>query len=541
MGYRTTIKNINSLGHLIEGNVITFLQQSFSSDEMLQTNIEILDRLVKRTSEQIFTSDRYWRGQNEDLENLRQDWNRMRHDWERVGEYWYMSIRRFQGDDYIENIEKFIREHVDLVDYLQRISRLFFRCKVKAILLPGFEYDNRINKLLTKKDVLEKIVKIHPGDTALIIQFEELFNKVDIAILNVFSKFEKALLQLDNWPGVFLWSKYDSLFLPINSEEELYEIFNVIKYEDNSFNFLRARFERRHKQKKFAYLFHLSDLHFGNKLAEKRTVRIIRILEEQIGKLEDTSIAIPLITGDLMQSPCNTSKQSYLQFSELLQSKGFEKPIHILGNHDVDTGGIIKLLSKQKSIISSLSNTSKIEIFESLQLAIIKFDSNTGGELAQGLIGNDQLMEIGNEIDALKNKDTLTFIAILHHHPKVIENPDWYARDWYESLLGTLKFDKTMKLIDADLFLEWIQKRGIKYILHGHKHIPKIQKHNGITIIAAGSSSGSVRHKEEGKTYLSYNLIKYDIENRQPVSCSIMVEEIIGAGTKNMLVHKIDE
>ena len=94
-----------------------------------------------------------------------------------------------------------------------------------------------------------------------------------------------------------------------------------------------------------------------------------------------------------------------------------------------------------------------------------------------------------------------------------------------------------MKLIDAELFLEWIAARGIKYVLHGHKHIPKIHSHRDITIIAAGSSTGSVRHQESGKTYLTYNLIKYDIEEKRPISCSIVAEEIIGAGTKNMMLH----
>ena len=146
-------------------------------------------------------------------------------------------------------------------------------------------------------------------------------------------------------------------------------------------------------------------------------------------------------------------------------------------------------------------------------------------------------MNVGNEIDAIPEKDKLNFIALLHHHPKEIENPDWYAKDWYEAFLGKNNFEKTMKLVDADLFLQWIEKRGIKLILHGHKHIPKIHKHNDITIIAAGSSTGKVRHKEDGKTFLTYNLIKYDIVNKRPVSCSIIAEEILGSGTKNMLLH----
>lgn len=536
MGYRTTIKNINSVGHLIEGNVYTFLQQSVSSDEMLQTNYELLDRLIRRTDESFYMSEPYWRELRGDLRYLRRDWERMRHEWQRAREYFDNSRYRFRDLENLESFEQFINQNEELLIYFQRISRLFSRCEVKAILLPGFD-NNPINSLLTREDVLERIVRIHPGDTALILQFAERFNREDKSILNVFPKFDKALYQIDNWPGVFLWNKEDSLFLPITREEELYEIFRVIRYEDNSFNFLRDRFEPRVKDKRLAYIFHLSDLHFGNKIAEKRTMRIVRILEDHISKLEESAKILPVITGDLMQSPNGTNKQAYLQFSELLESKGFEKPIHILGNHDVDESGILKLLSNQKSIISALSSTKKVELFDDLKLGIIKFDSNTGGELAQGKIGEDQLMDIGNELDAIKNKEQFTFIAILHHHPLEIENPEWYARDWYESLLGSRNFETTMKLVDADLFLEWIDRRGIKFVLHGHKHIPKIQNHKDITIIAAGSTSGSVKHQEKGKTYLTYNLIKYDIELKQPISCTIVAEEIIGAGTKNMLLH----
>lgn len=536
MGYRTSIKNINAVGHLVEGNVYTFLRQSFSSDEMAHTNFEFLDRLIKRTSEQFYMSEKHWRYLHDDLELLRHDWERMRHEWDRARDYLEMSKCRMDRVREEEDFERFLSENDELLVYLQRISMLFSKCKIKSILLPGFDYQNPINSLLTSEDVLEMIVRIHPGDTALIIQFEEHFNQEDTAILDVFPKFDKALYQIDNWPGIFLWNKNDALFLPITNEKEIYEIFKVIRYEDNSFNFLRDLFGRR-KQKKVAYLFHLSDLHFGNKLAEKRTMRIVRILEDQIGKLEETSLAIPVITGDLMQSPSNLNLQTYLNFSELLISKGFEKPIYIMGNHDVDKGGFLRLLSKQKAVISSLSSDNRIEIFEELKLAIIKFNSNIEGELAQGKIGEDQLMALGNEIDAIKEKDKYTFIAVLHHHPKEIDNPSWYAKNWYETLLGKKSFEKTMKLVDADLFLEWIEHRGIKTVLHGHKHIPKIHNHKDVTIIAAGSSSGSVKHQEKGKTFLTYNLIKYDIKNNQPISCSIIAEEIIGAGTKNMLLH----
>jgi len=239
----------------------------------------------------------------------------------------------------------------------------------------------------------------------------------------------------------------------------------------------------------------------------------------------------------MMDTPSNENKLVFTDFVEHLSAKGFDPPIHILGNHDVDSSGFLKRLTHQKSVISSLSSGPRVIVIDDLKLAFVKFDSNTGGKLAQGLIGDSQFMEIGNEIDSLLNhRRDLTFIALVHHHPKVIDNPDWYEAEWYEAFLGNIGYEKSMRLVDADKFLKWIGARGIRYILHGHKHIPKVQAHEDITIIAAGSASGNVRHREEGKTYLTYNLIKYDIDQKEPVSCTIIAEQILGAGTRNILL-----
>jgi desulfoferrodoxin (superoxide reductase-like protein) len=88
--------------------------------------------------------------------------------------------------------------------------------------------------------------------------------------------------------------------------------------------------------------------------------------------------------------------------------------------------------------------------------------------------------------------------------------------------------------IFSDLFLQWIQNTGIKDILHGHKHIPKIQDHEGIKLIGAGSATGTIKHSEKNKTYISYNIIKNDNLLKRPISCSIYVEEILGAGVQHV-------
>lgn len=91
--------------------------------------------------------------------------------------------------------------------------------------------------------------------------------------------------------------------------------------------------------------------------------------------------------------------------------------------------------------------------------------------------------------------------------------------------------DNSLRLIDADLFLEWMKQRNVKLVLHGHKHIPFISKQDGIHIISCGSSTGQVIHKDRRKTYLSYNVLKFTTDS---VVCSQFAEELLGAGVKDI-------
>ena len=172
MGYRTTIQNINSVGHLIEGNVYTFLQQSVSTEEMFRTNTEFLDNLISRTSENFYMSEEYWKDLYKDLEFLRYEWPKIRREWKYSREHWEQLNYMFNDDK-----DLFLNLYERILDFLQNISKLFSRCKIKAILLPGFDSENPLNSFLTSKNVLERLVEIHPGGTALIIHSEEIFNK----------------------------------------------------------------------------------------------------------------------------------------------------------------------------------------------------------------------------------------------------------------------------------------------------------------------------------------------------------------------------
>lgn len=523
MGYSFSLKNANAVGHLVEKNVLTFIEKTVKNDELFTPNIEFIESLVNNPTENFHTTQMYW-------EFIKKDFITLQWEWESIK----TKINNLRNNQEIISVAK----EPELFNFFYKISNTLSRCRIKTFLLPGFE-QNSLNYDLVNPSILKELIFIHPGPATLILQLKEIFHNDELSILNSFSKFEVAYKNIDKWPGVLLWDSNQSLFYPLESSEELFELYHILKFEHNSFNYLREKIDKKNKGKKYSYLFHISDLHFGNKLVKNRTTRAIKILENQYRQLDDMYSAIPIITGDLVDSPTDENRESYSQFIEMLKPIGFEKPIQILGNHDFDNGGYFKKSTKEKAVISSLSTEQKIEIIKDLNLAIIKFDSNTGGKYAQGEIGLTQMQDIGNIIDGIKNNKDLTFIALLHHHPLGIDNPDWYAKEWYEALLGTKGYEKTMKLVDSDIFIEWLNKRNIKLALHGHKHIPKIQNKDSLIVVAAGSLTGCVKHVDQNKTYLSYNLIKYDIENKRPVSCSIFAEDLIGSGAKNVLIKKL--
>jgi predicted phosphodiesterase len=532
MGYRFSLINANSVGHLVEGNLLTFAEQTLSDyDRYYIPNWEFIDELLENPMRDFYTSRNFRRTQQE-FKNIYPDWRAIRND---LGSLVNKDI----------DISQLTKNRLFqlFLSVLRKLHYMIGAYDYKTLLLPGSDY-NEINRYLTNENTLRHLVhsERHSNFRAsnfsyLILQLKEIIEQENIVLLNAFEQFNIAYKRREQWPGVLIWHKDESLFAPVKQIEDVEEIFRMLEYDRrNAFKYINERFNSESKSNKYYYFLHLSDLHFGNTIANNRKVRLVRILEKQRSEIEETAKIHPIITGDLVDSPSKSNRQSFLDFTEMLNSKGFPEPTYILGNHDVNTSGLnfSNLLKSQKHIISSLINN-KIDIIPELNIGLIKFDSNTSGEFAQGKIGEEQLQIIGNEIDRLKllNRN-LKFIALVHHHPIAIENPDWYEKEWYERFLGDSSYEKTMKLKDSDLFLQWLRAREISIVFHGHKHIPKIQDYNGIKIIGAGSATGVIKHKEEGKTYMSYNLLKYDMVQNRPLHCSIFVEEIIGAGTQHI-------
>jgi len=289
MGLRFSLKNANAVGHLTQGSTITFFNQTFSSDHAFIPNLDFIEKLISYRS--LVTTEKFSKQLDPEIEMLRAGWHRFRDEMHRIRDELYHLTPSGGLGPKPDFRNKFV------LDYLQSVSLLLSRCKVKSLLLPGFQGSDTDHRLI-REDFLNELVEIHPGDSALILQLEDFVAKSETSLLNVFPMFNSALTKLEQWPGITLWNKSDSLFIPIDSISEVFDIFNILKYEsENYFDLLRAEFARKLNRKKYAYLFHLSDLHFGNKLANSRKLRVVKILEAKLNELDDCAVSIPIITA----------------------------------------------------------------------------------------------------------------------------------------------------------------------------------------------------------------------------------------------------
>ena len=218
--------------------------------------------------------------------------------------------------------------------------------------------------------------------------------------------------------------------------------------------------------------------------------------------------------------------KDYLEFDEFLQSQSGKKPLFVLGNHDVNIKGL-SFTSRNRVLANYIGEYPKIETNKEINVIFLLFNSNTSGYLAEGMIGNEQMLKMGNLLDNIQNLENYKLVAVLHHHVVNIPNPDYYDKRWYKKIIPSSSIENTLRLKDAKLFLEWLTKRNVKVVLHGHKHIPFLTKHQGINIISCGSSTGNVSLKDKEKTYMNFNVLKFTSDK---LTCSQIIEELYGAG-----------
>ena len=416
-----------------------------------------------------------------------------------------------------------------------------------ALLVPSGR-DHESDEFICSEPFLRGLVNIRTEDPGLILQLEKAPEAI-FALPDTFPAFRTALSASTDWPGVLIWAKDgDSVFLPFGGisrrriQDRAEWIFSHLATSMGlDLEILRQQFlrelapEQRFKGSKLTIL-QLSDIHLGSREACLRIPRVQQLTRNILNELGDPSCVLPVVTGDLMDSPNERNLNDVRSFMDFLSQLGTETPITIPGNHDVRDNGFLS--ENYKTAMRLPKRSASIHWYDAVGVGVACFDSVIEGRLARGYVGESQLLDMGTAIDAKPEAKDYTIVALIHHHPVAVERPDWYSQPFYERVLGSW-FEKTEELEDAPAFLAFVEERRFGAVLHGHKHIPRISetKKLGLPIYGCGSTVGKIA-STDGGIYMSINLITVDRDNGI-ISGRLLAERIPGGGLSEYKRHEL--
>jgi 3',5'-cyclic AMP phosphodiesterase CpdA len=254
----------------------------------------------------------------------------------------------------------------------------------------------------------------------------------------------------------------------------------------------------------------LSDVHLGSEEANVRLPRLQQHVTHLFRDHAESSDVLIAVTGDLMDTPDDEHLDRVRAFLQFLSTFDTPSPLILLGNHDVRHRGFLRRELGPAFEIPSGSSPSGVRRFDDLGLAIVCVNSVTGGNLATGIVGERQMIDLANALDHHDRREDVTLIGAVHHHPLPVDRPDWYASPFYERILGTT-FERTDALEDAEAFMQFAREQRFSALIHGHKHIPRLSTDSvsGMPVIGCGSSVGKVATRD-GTPYMSVNVVTID-------------------------------
>jgi hypothetical protein len=435
-------------------------------------------------------------------------------------------------------------EHELTPDVMEPLREFLSRRPWTALIIPS-GHDWELDYKLCSEEFLRELVHIRPEDPGLILQLNEPPSE-QLELTNVFPAFNTALAKSACWPGVLIWtSPSNSIFLPLSGHygqirEEAEWIFSHLAVSSGvDLELVEKRFyekflSARDKVRSIVRMVHLSDLHIGSTEAFRRLPRVEQFVRTIADEADGTSEIIPIISGDLIDSPSEQYYDQARSFLNTISNVCGRPPILVLGNHDVRNSGY----GFEDLRVAIGFPTSNVVWDNNKHIGFICFNSVAGGSLARGKIGERQFSDIGNALDARADIANFSLIGVLHHHPIPVDRPSWHARRFYERLLGDA-FEKTVALEDGDEFVEFVESRRFGAVLHGHKHIPRIAvTPNGkIPVFGCGSSVGKVETNDR-KPYLSVNVLSFEPESRR-ITCRLLAERMPGAGLFEDSRHEV--
>ena len=425
-----------------------------------------------------------------------------------------------------------------LQQYLQ--SRPWF-----ALIVPSGS-DRDTDRFLCSREFLREAVDIRPDDPGLILQIDDP-PEGQIVLNDAFPAFRTALANSAQWPGVLLWTgANESIFLPFDTAGKESTRSNVrwifshlaaslgVDIEQLQILYEREFPRAKARRKGAVHMLHVSDVHLGCREARDRLPRVQQLIRNVINELGDRKNVVPVLSGDIVDSPNQNLVAEANAFLDFLSGLGTQAPVVVLGNHDVRKGGVFRKNFKSAFRLP----TTKVVWLDEQQVGILPFNSVMAGNLAQGSIGEQQMIGIGNEIDRREDWKKYALFAVLHHHPMPVEHPNWYQRNFGERWFGAAE-ERTMALLDAESFLSWVEERKVVAVLHGHRHIPRIAETPKlkIPVFGCGSTVGKVP-TNDGRPYMSLNVITYEPGSRR-IFGRLLAERIPGGGLDETRRHEL--
>lgn len=328
--------------------------------------------------------------------------------------------------------------HIALSDELLDIARQYSQ-KTHILYIPGIH----------NKDVLD--IAMQKYQDVYFYAITEPFAKEDLSFFDPFLSFFCAMNHADLWPGVLIFNQSNSVFQPMSSQTDFERLLNHIDNNDNLF-------DTYHHDQEDSYFLQISDLHLGKNKGQKGLMQLYTSLDNITSQLYSRYPLKVLITGDLMESPNRRNMYMANDFMNSLKKRYKADVTFILGNHDVIVHGF-NMARNQKSKVIAYLLGENIKVLEKEKIIIIKMDTTSEGNLARGKVGERQLKEIDDELEAIDHLEDYTLIVMLHHHVYPISKAQFIKTKWHEKTFINRIIETSKVLVDAPLLIEWLDKK----------------------------------------------------------------------------------
>ncbi len=496
MGLRFRIEHANLIAYL------TFKREPFSNPVPaprigLQSLAEffegLIEVLVAPETERLISSRPDWRQAIRSIAN------------EGLNRLHVLSFEASRGDpDRLLDSERVARLLDPLRPYLSSYS-------VFILILPGTKFSYPLDEFF-------RSAALATADQALVMKPDEA------GLINILDPFP-ALRTLARAPVeppciVFWTPKGDAVATDFYTGQSFFErtLLPLLRQNPERVNDLIELEAFRADLLKQSYrLLHLSDLHFGGESAA-RTRRYLKSHLRLVAR--DTHRVI--VTGDLFDSPSQALSDEFREFRADIE-RDLRKPLMLIpGNHDVRSkGNAIGRIGKRYDFVADIG-WQPIVVDDQIRCVFLCFNSAEGGSFARGWVSPSQLKtvaaalneELAGRLERFEaDIREYRLIALVHHHPFAYETAPTTRYDtWLRFITGDE--DSLTRFKEAKAFISWCAEKGVKLILHGHKHVPHHvearingeERDYSIRAIGCGSTTGA------GRTPLCYDTISLDRE-----------------------------